>query len=621
MNAFLKVLERLKKDSKRTTEGLFWETVTINNGQVKFSTNLTIYNGVSGIVLFLLELFEKEDYPTYQYLLDDSVRFLKLRVLKEDFFNNGFYTGSLGVAYVIARYEQNFGEQDYSIPEILTEKVKPCQSNKAELLNGNAGEILAYMNLFEITRDEKILPKLEECLKWLISKVKFASKGVFWDYIPYSFEGVTGFAHGNSGIAFVLMEIANYFNNKSWLFLAQQAIIYEDTFFSKNLNNWIDTRRVGNRDSFIQKYLDGDVKFFETTGNTNAWCYGSVGIILTRIRAFELTGNKDYLDKVKKSILNIQKTISVKSISDRQFNLCHGNVGNAISLLKATKVLGNSENNIFKDLLEGVETAFIKNKFIQSGYNKNKFKVECPNLFTGYTGAAYFLLIEKLNKADALMNPIIIKEDFKNIPKSLGIIELPMLELVDLLLKNSFPNSMPSIRKIGLLSIPEHKDFKNYLKEFYLSNNVDFLGDESIFLEEIEAYQQKEERKAPFLMAVRSEVIREDIIKAVTEKRQLTAFYLNSDLWLSSKDSNYFLCYLPTFPQTRIEIIEEIDFHILKEFQNTNRYEIALVSIIEKFPNQEKIITNKIIDFFKKGILLDAKFQENDNTVNYHNLK
>lgn len=136
--------------------------------------------------------------------------------------------------------------------------------------------------------------------------------GVGWKFAHEDYP-LTGFAHGNAGISLALFKLWHYSGLDEFKILAQQALAYENSRYSKQLNNWLDDRGF-NRDS-------GEKKL-----NPIAWCHGAAGILLSRMYAYDFVP-----EGLKTELLN-----DMNKAAEAIFNagilqnncLCHGNCGN-----------------------------------------------------------------------------------------------------------------------------------------------------------------------------------------------------------------------------------------------------------------------------------------------------
>ena len=138
-----------------------------------------------------------------------------------------------------------------------------------------------------------------------------------------------------------------------------------------------------------------------------AWCHGAPGIGLSRIRAYDIIKDPQYLmdsqASLKTSTLALEEKLNSKKFFD--FSLCHGLSGLCETLLYASQVFGDSR---YKSLAEKVGLYGLE------GYEKNGSTWRCginkggetPTLMLGIAGIAYFYL--QLVDSLTILNPLML---------------------------------------------------------------------------------------------------------------------------------------------------------------------------------------------------------------------
>jgi lantibiotic modifying enzyme len=104
---------------------------------------------------------------------------------------------------------------------------------------------------------------------------------------------LTGLSHGATGIALSLLELFARTGREAFFTAGAGALAYEDYWFSAKHDNWPDLRstdagwRYGRRDVAPDATPDDQVNRDELVYGA-AWCHGSPGIGLARLRALSL---------------------------------------------------------------------------------------------------------------------------------------------------------------------------------------------------------------------------------------------------------------------------------------------------------------------------------------------
>ena len=114
------------------------------------------------------------------------------------------------------------------------------------------------------------------------------------------------------------------------------------------------------------------------------WCHGAPGIALSRLRAYQITGNEVYKEEAEIALSTTRAAI-VASMESRRldYSLCHGLPGNADVLISGNQVLGSARTN---DIHLARQVAGAITQFRGLG------DIESPSLMLGLAGVGYFFL-------------------------------------------------------------------------------------------------------------------------------------------------------------------------------------------------------------------------------------
>ena len=184
-----------------------------------------------------------------------------------------------------------------------------------------------------------------------------------------------GFAHGCSGIAWALYELAIATRDIQYRTAALSAIAYDQSLFVPETGNWRDTRD----ERQINKPLENQVE----TGMV-AWCYGASGIGMTRLAMLRHHHNESWATDVQRAI-----SLTLTHGFGMNHSLCHGDLGNLDLLVQA--------NQQKHDPQLAQRTSQLGTMIVDSlchvGYRcGTAFNAETPGLMTGLAGIGYGLL-------------------------------------------------------------------------------------------------------------------------------------------------------------------------------------------------------------------------------------
>ena len=105
---------------------------------------------------------------------------------------------------------------------------------------------------------------------------------------------------------------------------------YERMTFNPSVQNWPDLREM-NGTSTATTPVYGET-----------WCHGAPGIALSRLRAWELTGDQNFRNEAEIALATTYKNVYqqlTQSSDSANYSLCHGLAGNADILLVGAQKL------------------------------------------------------------------------------------------------------------------------------------------------------------------------------------------------------------------------------------------------------------------------------------------
>ncbi len=402
LNEAIRIGDELVSIADHDLEGMSWSTMAIDDSkEVKWYKTETLYNGTSGIMLFLLQLYEQTKLERFLNAAAEASKWTDDYCKKNPNNNCAFYTGRMGASYAMLKMFETTRQMSY-----LDKSLEIAHSCRGfynsfipnDLLNGISGTILGLLHLYVSSSEEWILQEIHLGIKRLLDSAYHGPNGLYWDRSPDTVRGLCGFSHGAAGVGFVFLELGHYFCDSSFYWLAEQAFAYENTFFSESTVNWPDFRRgIYGEDDFKKHkdaYLQGDIDFFTSGYEMNAWCHGAVGIGLCRVRAFELLKDPIYKHDVDMAIAKTSMTNAelLDNHAWRTYTLCHGGGGNAELFLEAYRVLHDDK---YLSLAEAIARQALESKIEGRVYSPGWViddNQEDRSLFMGNAGIGYFLL-------------------------------------------------------------------------------------------------------------------------------------------------------------------------------------------------------------------------------------
>jgi type 2 lantibiotic biosynthesis protein LanM len=342
-----------------------------------------LYAGTSGIALFLANLYRHTDEKIYRLTAEAGFRHSLSRL--DDLHSAircGFYSGWVGIAFALTEAAVQLGNEGYVAEALRLLKSLAKDDPNAQgldVISGSAGAIPFLLDVHQKHANDFLLELAIRHGEHLLTTARKNEFGWSWNTMD-SPRDLTGFSHGTAGIALALLELHAKTGEPRFRDAADQAFRYERHYYNAEQENWPDFR------SFTAENPEAPTVCSVT------WCHGAPGIGLSRLRAYELTGQEVYRDEASAALRTTARMLSASAqgLQDN-FSLCHGACGNAELLICASEVLGDpSQMKLVSEVAEsGIER-----------YRKTNLPWPCgvpgggetPNLMLGLAGIGYFYL-------------------------------------------------------------------------------------------------------------------------------------------------------------------------------------------------------------------------------------
>ena len=236
-----------------------------------------------------------------------------------------------------------------------------------DYLNGGAGLIRMLNLAHRETGSDRALRLARRYGDRLLDNSVSLNGGIGWMSEQYPVP-VGGFAHGASGVSWVLAELAALTSDDRFFDAAISALRFDRTLFSGSCAEWIDMRTG-----------------VPQPGKSVQWCHGVAGIGLGRALLSPFVVDGDLMTDVARAV---DITLAADNNNDC---LCHGTLGNLDCCLVAAAQLGRHEwtDRIQKRGLEIVEQAYERGYWRTGAASR---QMGLPGLFMGTAGIGYGLL-------------------------------------------------------------------------------------------------------------------------------------------------------------------------------------------------------------------------------------
>lgn len=334
-----------------------------------------LYDGQSGIALFLAALAKVTDEPKYRALAIDSLRSIRRR-LHDPGSTSGFgIGGGIGygsLVYALTRIGQMLGDEgilaDASVAASYITERSIRDDRRFDVIWGAAGTILGLLSLYEHRPDANLLVLVRRCAQHLAEHQTCGPQGgAAWRTLDCRLQ--TGLSHGAAGIAYALLRLFRV-TGETWLLnAARDAIAFETGVFSSREGNWPDFR---------------DEPSVPPVFGTS-WCNGFPGIGLARLGTLGVLDSGQVRADISAAITGALNA----GLYDRD-HICCGNMGLVELLLFGGTMLDRSELTDAAHVL----AARVLRRAAQNGsaFQLDRLPVFLSPLFQGAAGVGYELL-------------------------------------------------------------------------------------------------------------------------------------------------------------------------------------------------------------------------------------
>ena len=335
-----------------------------------------LYEGIMGMAVFsaaMLKLMPNHQISkAYEPVIKELFEY-KDRMAGSGAENlpTGIFFGESSVVYgyqLLYQITKNSVFLEYAAKHcrIVAQNLK--SDNQFDIVGGNAGAIMAFLNMYDIQQDKAYLDMAELAAEMLLENAVRTEAGMGWKSISNG-ALLGGFAHGCAGIMYALSRLAEYTEKSIYLDAAFQAFLYEKTLYCPEKGGWRDLR--DNKESYMSDFK---------------WCHGTAGILL----GWKLS--LKYFRGVQRTAVEqeIQRLMADNPdvFSREEVGLCHGNLGNV--MIGSLADIDLWKDSLQKNALESIQV--LREVFLRKDTKTVLHEQYDHSLMTGLAGVGYGLL-------------------------------------------------------------------------------------------------------------------------------------------------------------------------------------------------------------------------------------
>ena len=359
--------------------GIYHNNQIANTETVLRALPSNFYVGSAGVAFFLSAMFDKLQDENYKKTSLGAWEKTISQIPKIRSENIGFYEGLGGIAYTLVQSGKWLKSEKLKSEglQLIQKLGKSFQNAGFDVMEGVSGFIIAISAIQREFPNKELEDLICAAGEYLLANAIKNKRGVSWKILPTKGPNLTGYSQGNAGIVHALSEVYSISQDIKYLSIIEQAVAYENSYYSETYNNWKDLRLLHQQPS---RFRTGDAYI------TNAWCHGAAGIGLSRLRTYQLTKQDFLLEDISKAT----KILLNKSFENNQiFSLCHGLLGDLYTLNTFNLFL--KENEISAKIMNGFDKITPLVKSLSFPDSKNHL-LQNPSFMTGWAGIGYFFL-------------------------------------------------------------------------------------------------------------------------------------------------------------------------------------------------------------------------------------
>ncbi|WBB76084.1 type 2 lanthipeptide synthetase LanM family protein [Micromonospora sp. WMMD1128] len=339
---------------------------------------MDLYNGISGIALFLGRLASVTGDPTYRRAADRAATMMLrearawLAAPVAETLGVGGFDHLGGSVYAFSHLAADLRRDD--LLDVATRLAAAmvahtADSREYDIISGTAGGLLALLSLHRMTDDPDLLAGAGAMARHLTGGASPVAGGLGWLGALSGDRPLAGFSHGASGIATALARWDRHRGVDEHRATVDAALRYEHTVYDDAAGNWRDLRPDA-----------------PTGDGMVAWCHGAAGIALARA---ELLGYASDDALVRADLRHALTALGDPRNLLRNHSICHGDLGNAEAGSAAAAVLGDDAAAQHAATVAAGAVADVEAGAWRCGVPRG---VETPGLMSGLAGVGYAFL-------------------------------------------------------------------------------------------------------------------------------------------------------------------------------------------------------------------------------------
>ncbi|MGF1766834.1 hypothetical protein L4D06_05555 [Enterovibrio makurazakiensis] len=366
-----------------------WQTDSMRGNKVVLQTcDPFLYDGLAGIALFLSHLYAVTNDEIFKETALGALSQMVVMLAETESKSQGFYVGEAGCIYALYSASKLLDKPDLEkTGEGLLTRLfhKTITDQNVDIISGYAGQILGILRCTP-NPDLNTSHYLSRLSDAMMEKSTSVNNMLIWKDPTYpDRKALTGYSHGNAGMVASLAGLKQAGVGDIDKKDIDAIVQYESVNFVIDKGNWRDLR--------FEKTIDVHC--------STTWCHGAPGILLSRIKLYQVFREDRFFDHIKTAIRTIERHLDDNIHSPKSnLSLCHGLYGNLDTLLCASNV---TNSGVYLAKVRHYAQKILRNDddgVYDTRYGVYALDAYVPGLMGGEAGFGYLLL--RLHSPDSV---------------------------------------------------------------------------------------------------------------------------------------------------------------------------------------------------------------------------
>lgn len=277
----------------KTDKGTTWPADPLNPKTI----NNSLYSGTPGVVLFFLGAYQTTSNPLYLKTARDGADYLLASLEEEK--GTGLYEGLAGIGFTLletfkATKDQKYRQAAQRSVELIAARAKPIGKGVEwngvnDIISGSAGTGLFLLYAATELKTDSARELAFKAGLRLIELWRAEAGGLKWKMNADYKYLMPNFSHGTAGVAYFLATLYQHTKRKEFLDAALAGAKYLLAVADKENDGC----------QIFHHEPDGEKLFYLS------WCHGPTGTARLFYRLSQITGDKAWMDWVKRSARSV----------------------------------------------------------------------------------------------------------------------------------------------------------------------------------------------------------------------------------------------------------------------------------------------------------------------------